>query len=219
MTKDVTRELLRDLIDERKSDMATISKMAGKNHSYIYQYLNRGSPRKLPEDVREAIETFFKKPNGYLTGRPVHRDDDNMQPPNRAPTKVRNLVGLSDRVPVYGYAAGSIDRVAINEGRIVEMRERGRALQDVQDGYYITVIGESMEPLMRAGDYLAVVPGMPPQKGRPCVVQFKSGEAVAKIFNKVDGTKAKVRQLNPEKTLEYELKEILSISAVKSIEW
>lgn len=51
----------------------------------------------------------------------------------------KNITSLppTSRVPVYGYAAGSTDRVAINEGGIVGMRDRGNSLSYVQNGSFI----------------------------------------------------------------------------------
>ncbi|AUN31978.1 S24 family peptidase [Niveispirillum cyanobacteriorum] len=47
------------LIADSESDMANVSKAVGKSHSYLQQYIKRGSPRHLPEDVREALAKFF----------------------------------------------------------------------------------------------------------------------------------------------------------------
>lgn len=207
------RQRLQQLLDDHGEDMASISRdVAQKNHSYLYQYFKKGTPRRLPEDVREAIEDHFEKPRGFLKGKTQnHHNDDFTQP------ETRPLIA-SDRVPVYGYVAGSTDRVAINDGKIIGMRERGPALAYAKEGFYVTVIGDSMEPRLRAGEYVAVNPSLPPIKGDECVVQYIDGEAIVKTFISQDAFNLKVSQYNPKKVLEISVKEIVSVYPVVAIE-
>lgn len=121
----------------------------------------------------------------------------------------------SDLVPVYGYVSGGTDRIAINEGKIIEMRPRVAALEHVKDGYYLIVRGDSMAPALKNGHYLAVSPGHPPIKGEACAVCFKNGEAVVKIFMGMDDKNVIVEQLNPKKTLKYDRKEVETVAAGK----
>jgi uncharacterized glyoxalase superfamily metalloenzyme YdcJ len=48
-----------DLIAERGTDLATVSRAIGKNHAYLQQFIKRRTPRRLPEDVREALGAYF----------------------------------------------------------------------------------------------------------------------------------------------------------------
>lgn len=218
MQNEITRDRIQQLIERKKVDMATLSRIGGKNHSYIFQFLTKGTPKELPESFRRKIEEHFELPDGYLTGKETQRTTLYDGQDNDFASK-KTAYGFSDKIPVYGYAAGSVDRIAINEGRIVEMRQRGRALESVDDGYYVTVIGDSMEPQMQAGDYLAVNPRMAPVKNRPCVVQFNNGEAVAKIFLSMNDKSVTVQQLNPPRNIQYDMKDVLAVSAVRAIEW
>lgn len=131
-----------------------------------------------------------------------------------------NIVPLmaTDKVPVYGYVAGSTDRVAINEGRIIGMRDRGPALAYARDGFYVTVIGDSMEPRLRPGEFVAVNPSLPPLKGDECVVQFRNGEAVVKTFIGMAEKELMVSQYNPPKKLTFDMHEVLSVYPVVAIE-
>lgn len=54
------RQKLADLIDEHDTDLATVSKAIGKNHAYLQQFIKRGVPSNLPEDVREGLGAYFK---------------------------------------------------------------------------------------------------------------------------------------------------------------
>ena len=44
------REKLSELARERGSSLAALSRMLGRNASYLQQYITKGSPRKLEED-------------------------------------------------------------------------------------------------------------------------------------------------------------------------
>lgn len=38
--------------EQRKMSLAALSKLAGKNAAYLQQFIERGSPKVLPEDTR-----------------------------------------------------------------------------------------------------------------------------------------------------------------------
>ena len=125
----------------------------------------------------------------------------------------------NDTAPVYGYAAGSNEKIALNTGQIVEHRTRGNALRNTPDGFYVVAIGDSMEPACEAGFYLAVNPMMPPAKGKLCVIEFNDGHAVVKAFKTMDENSVKVKQYNPIKDIEYKREEVKTVYAVQSVEW
>jgi lambda repressor-like predicted transcriptional regulator len=52
---DAPRALLISLVDQQRVHLATLSRAIGKSHSYLQQYLRRGIPQTLPEDVREQL--------------------------------------------------------------------------------------------------------------------------------------------------------------------
>jgi lambda repressor-like predicted transcriptional regulator len=52
---DAARALIVARLDQTGQNMAEVSKAIGKSHSYLQQFLRRGIPRVLPEDVREAL--------------------------------------------------------------------------------------------------------------------------------------------------------------------
>lgn len=60
MDLDPARQRLLKLIADSGDDLANLSlKVINKNHAYLQQYLKRGTPRNLPEDVREALGRHF----------------------------------------------------------------------------------------------------------------------------------------------------------------
>jgi lambda repressor-like predicted transcriptional regulator len=52
---DAPRALIVSVVEQRGLNLAHLSRSIGKAHSYLQQYLRRGIPRTLPEDVRERL--------------------------------------------------------------------------------------------------------------------------------------------------------------------
>lgn len=59
MNKDEGREIVTRLVEQSRKSLAEVSRAIGKNHAYLQQYITRQSPRRLPEDVREALGAYF----------------------------------------------------------------------------------------------------------------------------------------------------------------
>ncbi len=51
---------------ERRCTLADLSRAAGKNHSYMHQFLYRQTPAMLPEDVRHAVAEMLDLPEAQL---------------------------------------------------------------------------------------------------------------------------------------------------------
>lgn len=49
------RQIIRERAAERGLSLSALSIMAGRNAAYMQQFMERGSPRKLPEDERRLI--------------------------------------------------------------------------------------------------------------------------------------------------------------------
>ena len=58
MILDPVRIRLLKLIQTRDTDLKKVSVALGKNAAYIHQFIYRGTPKVLPEDVREVVERF-----------------------------------------------------------------------------------------------------------------------------------------------------------------
>ena len=66
MILDPPRTLLLKLIADYETDLASVSKALGRNHAYLQQYIKRGTPRELPEEVREKLgERFDVEPDSF----------------------------------------------------------------------------------------------------------------------------------------------------------
>jgi hypothetical protein len=59
MNLDPVRSRLLALVAERKTDLATVSRAIPRNHAYLQQFVTRGTPRNLSEEVRESLGRHF----------------------------------------------------------------------------------------------------------------------------------------------------------------
>ncbi|MBI1273005.1 MAG: hypothetical protein GC131_02835 [Alphaproteobacteria bacterium] len=63
---DPVRNRLRARMQERGLTDREVSLQLGKSHSYMNQYFERGTPRKLPEDVRYRLASLLEMPEAAL---------------------------------------------------------------------------------------------------------------------------------------------------------
>jgi SOS-response transcriptional repressor LexA len=63
---DPIRKLVLERTREAGLDLATLSRHVLKNATYMHQYIWRGSPKSLPEDVREALAERLGIPESQL---------------------------------------------------------------------------------------------------------------------------------------------------------
>jgi len=171
MKENSARTRLMELIAHRDppTDLKRASLACGKNHAYLHQFVHRGTPRKLPEDVRYALAVHLGVDESVL------RDDEfkpapldpHPNPPLGAPRfrgmaeadedderliavpelRTSNVAAASDPsiarpdAPVWGFPRAWIAHV---------LKARAASLRVVQ------VDGAAMEPEFRSGDRLLV---------------------------------------------------------------
>ena len=144
---DDIRSALDALIRDSGEDYSSVSRLLGRNPAYIQQFIKRGSPRRLAEEDRLKLASYFRVPEQRLGGRSGH-----------ASSSPAELVSVA-RVDI-GASAGP--------GGIAEIEERGAPIGF--DGAMlrelgvrrrdalsiIRVAGDSMEPTLRDGDDILV---------------------------------------------------------------
>lgn len=67
---DSVRKLLVGLIEDRGLNLSQVSLRLGKSHSYLQQFIKRGVPAKLPEEVRLRLAEMFGI-DEHLLGAPL----------------------------------------------------------------------------------------------------------------------------------------------------
>lgn len=138
------REELDRLIQQRRLGYSSISRMIGRNSSYIQQFIKRGSPRKLDDDDRRTLASFFGVDEKVLGGPPAPMRDGLIEIP------VLNV----DASAGFGAIAESETahtRFGFDERWLARLTRAKSASLSI-----IHVLGDSMEPTLSDGDEVLV---------------------------------------------------------------
>lgn len=209
------RELIRSKIDERGLSMSDLSKhVLGRNHAYLQQFLERGVPAKLPEDMRALLAPALGVDESELRDHPLAVPKP-LKPgaPRFTPTPTH------DRLRVLGMAECGADGWSLWNGDVIDMVEMPANLRGVPGAYAVYVVGASMEPRYHPGELVHIHPGKPLTVGAYVLVQrrAKDGDtprAVIKRLVKRTATKIVLEQFNPQKTFEIRADDIVSVHRV-----
>jgi len=167
MDLDPIRWRVLKLLDARGTDLKNASLAVGKNAAYLHQFVYRGTPKVLPEDIRGALAKLLKVDAGYLK----HERVPPRKPPSRSPLKYEEAEATAPRRSPRGFAAvaeidvrASAGHGAVHEG-LEEAKETWLFPETVirhelrarpADLRMITVDGDSMEPLLSSGDRILI---------------------------------------------------------------
>jgi Peptidase S24-like len=143
MEKDDPRAVLDRLIRANGDDYFALSRMLGRNAAYIQQYLKRGSPKILPEQVRAQLARYFGV------------DERLLGAPERAGVAGLHLV---PRLAIGASAGeGALTDVEALAGKVgfdpLWLRKMGL---DPARLSLIRVQGDSMQPTLNDGDDIMV---------------------------------------------------------------
>jgi len=140
------RERLAELAREKGSSLAALSRMLGRNTSYLQQYITKGSPRKLEEDDRRKLAQFFGVSEMELGASEERSSDEAGEWVDLARLSVTASAGPGS----VGAAEAAFDTFRFSRRWL---REQGL---DPAMLSAIRVSGDSMEPLLRDGDEILV---------------------------------------------------------------
>ena len=160
------RERLAELAREARTSLSALSRMIGRNSSYLQQYIMKGSPRKLEEDDRRRLAEFFGVAEAEL-GAPEEK----------------SLKDRGDWVDVprisleasAGPGATAAEEIPFDAFRFSRRWLRENGLEPGQLSA-IRVMGDSMDPLLRDGDEILV--DRTPRAFREGVHVVRLGEAL-----------------------------------------
>ncbi|NNM77990.1 S24 family peptidase [Sphingomonas sp. ID1715] len=144
MTVSEPREYLEQLIRDRQEDYASLSRLLGRNPSYIQQFIKRGSPKRLDGEDRKTLARYFGVPEVLLGGR-----DEAL------PGQLKKIPRLNVQASA---GAGAITNQELQSDA---MAFSDRMLRTLAGGNssglsMITVVGDSMEPTLSDGDDILV---------------------------------------------------------------
>ena len=138
------RQRLTDLAVQRNASLAALSRMIGRNASYLQQFVTKGSPKKLEEEDRRKLADFFAVAEAEL-GAPDAREGNG------------DFVDIP-RLPLEasaGPGAAAVQEIPFDSFRFSRRWLREHGLEPAQLSA-IRVMGDSMDPLLRDGDEILV---------------------------------------------------------------
>lgn len=201
---DPARRILTDFV-KGGGELSNLSKLIGRNHAYLQQFLKRGVPRDLPEPVRRKLARQMGIPEADL--RP-HEDDHipSEEILDEKPAAARPLNGIVEIDVRAGMGGGGT-----LEGR--EVRQAGNYADPVKDEAWhfpaqfmreevrapqsrvivIETQGDSMAPTISSGDRVVVDTGhMVPSPDGIYALRDRYGYIVVKRLQTMRGGKIRV---------------------------
>ncbi|HEX7710633.1 MAG TPA: S24 family peptidase [Sphingomonadaceae bacterium] len=163
------RERLARLAEERGASLAALSRLIGRNATYLQQFITKGSPRRLAEEDRRTLARFFGVTEAELGGG----DSGSYA----SPTNAREWVDVPRLALDASAGPGAL---AADELPFDAFRFSARWLreQGLDPGHVsaIAVAGDSMEPELRDGDEILV--DLTPRPMRDGIHVVRLGEAL-----------------------------------------
>ena len=216
MDLDPIRLKVLELVERTGTDLKKASLACGKNAAYVHQFIYRGTPKILPEDVREALARHLgvndralrhpEVPQRKTPTRLEHEDDDHADGQARKRPR-RSAAGFSPitEIDVRASAGPGSFHEGLEEAKTTWLfpddviRHEFRARPE--DLHIVTIDGNSMEPLLSSGDRIMVDTSrrLPAPPG--IFVIWDGIGIVAKRIEHVphsDPTKIIIKSLNPE---------------------
>lgn len=138
------REELDRLILKRNYGYAAISRLLGRNPSYIQQFIKRGSPRKLDDEDRKTLASFFGVDEQVLGGTANPVFDGMVEIP------------ILDVEASAGFGAVAASENAQTRFGFDERWLRSLTSAKSASLSIVRVTGDSMEPTLSDGDEVLV---------------------------------------------------------------
>ena len=180
------RERLTELAASRHVSLAALSRMIGRNSSYLQQFVTKGSPRKLEEEDRRKLADFFAVAESEL-GAPEDRGGE-----------PRGEFVDIPRLPLEasaGPGATAAQEIPFDSFRFSRRWLREQGLEPAQLSA-IRVMGDSMDPLLRDGDEILV--DRTPRPFREGVHVVRLGDALhVKLLQAVPPGRMRLISKNP----------------------
>ncbi|CAA6603861.1 putative repressor protein CI [Rhodospirillaceae bacterium LM-1] len=168
MDLDPVRIRLLQLIQDGDTDLKHASLAVGRNAAYLHQFIFRGTPKVLPEDLRSALAAFLhvdenELRHAVIPPRKARSADASSVRGDEAPARSRKAPDGFSPVSEVDVRA-SAGHGVINDG-FEETKEtwlfpepviRHEFRAKASDLRMITIDGDSMEPLLASGDRILI---------------------------------------------------------------
>jgi phage repressor protein C with HTH and peptisase S24 domain len=211
---DAARGAIVSRVAELGLSLSELSLKVGKNHAYFQQFIKRGVPNRLPEQVRGRVAEILG-----IDERLLREPSSSSAEFLKMNIDQRGTTRGTAWIPVYGHALGGKDGGFILSGNQVSEVLAPPSLAHVPGAYAVYVVGESMEPRYFAGETVFVNPRLPISRGAFVVAQISKGNegephAYVKRFASQDAKRLRLEQYNPKRTLEFPLSAVVAIHRI-----
>ncbi|MBS7668506.1 S24 family peptidase [Croceicoccus gelatinilyticus] len=152
MVNDPARNRLVELAEQRGTSLSALSKLIGRNTTYLQQFIKKGSPRKLEENDRRTLAQFFGVDESEL-GAPDGADNSYVaaKTPRKSWIAIPRLaLGASAGPGALAEDDAPVGHLGFSEGWLREMGLTPNALTA------LSVAGDSMDPTLSDGDEILV---------------------------------------------------------------
>ena len=153
MTNVDQRDVLERLIQERREDYASLSRLIGRNSAYIQQFIRRGVPKRLSEGDRHTLARYFGISEVELGGSGQNRGDLSLASSSLVPVPRLN-VDASAGPGAFNDTEGEYAHIGFDE-KWLRRVSRSKS----SDLSVIKVQGDSMTPTLSDGDDILVDAG------------------------------------------------------------
>lgn len=153
MTNVDQRAALERLIQDRREDYASLSRLIGRNSAYIQQFIRRGVPKRLSEGDRHTLARYFGIPEVELGG-PGQSSDAPRLGFSSLIAVPRLNVDASAGPGAFNDSEGEIAHIGFDE-KWLRRVSRSKS----SDLSVIKVQGDSMTPTLSDGDDILVDAG------------------------------------------------------------
>lgn len=211
---DAVRSMIVARVAELGLSLSELSLKVGKNHAYFQQFIKRGVPNRLPEEVRARAAEILG-----LEERTLKEMSGQIRFMRDTIVDHRTVIRGVEWIPVYGHAVGGKDGEFVLKGNQVSEVLAPPNLAHVPDAYAVYVVGDSMEPRYFAGETVFVNPRLPISRGSFVVAQISKGEeaeprAYVKRFVSQDAKRLRLEQYSPKKILEFPASAVVAIHRI-----
>ena len=178
------RMALAALVQERGDSYAALSRLIGRNVTYLQQFVTKGSPRALSERDRRLLARYFGVSESVLGGTEA------MEPELAS-------------VPRLDVAAAAGAGALTEDERTLRLTRMDRALLRAlgvrpQSASFIRVVGDSMLPTLAPGDEILVDTADRALGKRPALFVLRHEGALLVKRVSVNGARATIRSDNPD---------------------
>jgi phage repressor protein C with HTH and peptisase S24 domain len=158
------RETLDALIREQGADYAALSRMLGRNPSYIQQFIKYGVPRRLAEEDRRVLAEHFGVREELLGKKSTtfQRSPETHMMQTRPKAQARALHESLVEIPYFNIAASAGTGTITDEERAEQSLvfdatwARSLASASVSALSFLRVKGDSMIPTLSDGEQIVV---------------------------------------------------------------